>query len=179
MVPDESSPSRTRADAAERRFVSRLVLPNGAQLSTWRQREIDALAERRKQRKHNRERRGVSWERWTIGWAPPPEVARAAGACVMSDETPVVVADRAMFPRHVRRVWFTPELLLQMMREGYRTRGRIDCEQGIPQDARLLGVSYDPSCNGVFAFVEHESFSPVHPGVEAPLLDVVFREVES
>ena len=67
MVPDESSPSRTRADAAERRFVSRLVLPNGAQLSTWRQREIDALAERRKQRKHNRERRGVSWERWTSG----------------------------------------------------------------------------------------------------------------
>lgn len=90
-----------------------------------------------------------------------------------------LVADRAMFPRHVMRVWLSPGLLLQMMREGYRTRGMIECAKGIPPDARVLGVSYDPSCNGVFAFVEHESFSPVCPGNEAPLLDVVFREVES
>ena len=44
--------------------------PNGAQLATWRQRERDALGERKKVRKHNRERRGVSWWKWTIGWAP-------------------------------------------------------------------------------------------------------------
>lgn len=44
--------------------------PNGAQLMTWRQRELDALAERKKVRKHNRERRGVSWLKWTIGLRP-------------------------------------------------------------------------------------------------------------
>lgn len=46
------------------------VLPLGAQLAMWRQREIDAFAERKRVRKENRERRGVTWQRWTIGWAP-------------------------------------------------------------------------------------------------------------
>lgn len=63
MVPDEAIPSIARANLA-----SALALPNGGQLSTWRQREIDALAERRALRKHNRERRGVTWQKWTIGW---------------------------------------------------------------------------------------------------------------
>lgn len=44
--------------------------PNGAQLGTWAQREREALYERQKLRKHNRERRGVTWLKWTIGWAP-------------------------------------------------------------------------------------------------------------
>lgn len=45
-------------------------LPNGAQLAMWKEQERAAAMERAKLRKHNRERRGVTWWKWTIGWAP-------------------------------------------------------------------------------------------------------------
>ncbi len=77
MVPEFEAIRRHEAREADRAKS----LPNGAQLCTWRQQEVDAMAERRALRKHNRERRGVTWLKWTIGWAPkekeaPDETAR-------------------------------------------------------------------------------------------------------
>ncbi len=66
MIPETEAIARNEAWEE----IRARTIPNGAQLRTWRQREIDALAERRKERKHNRERRGVTWWKWTIGWAP-------------------------------------------------------------------------------------------------------------
>ena len=61
MVPELPSQETTRLARAK-------GLPLGAQLSTWKRREIEALAERKMLRKHNRERRGVTWLKWKIGW---------------------------------------------------------------------------------------------------------------
>lgn len=66
MVPEFEAIRRHEAREADRAKS----LPNGAQLGTWRQQEVYAMAERRALRKHNRERRGVTWLKWTIGWAP-------------------------------------------------------------------------------------------------------------
>ena len=65
LMPEAAVPSIARAGLAAMKD-----LPNGAQLGTWLQQEVDAMAERRALRKHNRERRGVTWLKWTIGWAP-------------------------------------------------------------------------------------------------------------
>ena len=82
-----------------------------------------------------------------------------------------------IIPRRVMRVYMTPEFLLQMMREGYRSPAGIECVQGIPMGAKVLGTSYDPVCNAVFVFVEHESFPETPPAHESPVLQVVFRQV--
>lgn len=66
MVPEVEAIRRREA----REVTRAKSLPNGAQLDTWRAQERAAAVERAKLRKHNRERRGVTWWKWTIGWAP-------------------------------------------------------------------------------------------------------------
>lgn len=65
MVPADETPVLAKAPRDQR--DSR---PNGAQLNTWAAQERAAARERATLRKHNRERRGVTWWKWTIGWAP-------------------------------------------------------------------------------------------------------------
>lgn len=66
MVPEVEAIRRHEAREADRAKS----LPNGAQLYTWAAQDRAAVMERAKLRKHNRERRGVTWWKWTIGWAP-------------------------------------------------------------------------------------------------------------
>lgn len=66
MVPEVEAIRRHKGREATRAKS----LPNGAQLDTWAAQERAAAMERAKLRKHNRERRGVTWWKWTIGWAP-------------------------------------------------------------------------------------------------------------
>lgn len=66
MVPEVDAIRRHEGREATRAKS----LPNGAQLDTWADQERAAAMERAKLRKHNRERRGVTWWKWTIGWQP-------------------------------------------------------------------------------------------------------------
>jgi tRNA(Met) C34 N-acetyltransferase TmcA len=91
----------------------------------------------------------------------------------MSDET--TAGGESM--RRLVRVPVAPELLCQMMREGYASRHPIRCVQGVPQTAELIGTTHDPATNLVYFFWRDESFAPVPLGEVIPDLVVILEEI--
>lgn len=80
--------------------------------------------------------------------------------------------------RHLMAVPVTVELLMEMVREGYR--GGAECTSGIPADAVLVSSSIKTEANGAQAahlIFEHESFPLVEPGTEIPTKQIIFFRV--
>lgn len=81
-------------------------------------------------------------------------------------------------PRRLMSVPVTVELLIEMIREGYR--GGAECTQGIPADAVLVSSRVKTEPNGSQAahlIFEHESFPLVEPGAEIPTKQIIFFRV--
>lgn len=80
--------------------------------------------------------------------------------------------------RRIVRVIVAQEILGEMIREGYESRGRIRNIRGIPADASYIGARYCADRDAVALVYQHESFPLVLDGDAIPDFDVEIGEVE-
>ena len=73
----------------------------------------------------------------------------------------------------VRRVVIVPEILFHIFGTG--TSWLV--ERGIPEGARVRGVTHDPYANTINVFVEHESFDEIETGSVAEPLEMLFKKI--
>lgn len=80
-------------------------------------------------------------------------------------------------PRHLMAVPIAFELLLEMLREGFRTKG-FECAEGIPTDAQFVSSFVETEPNGsrlAYLVFEHESFPLVEAGMKPSGKVCVYR----
>ncbi len=53
-----------------------------------------------------------------------------------------------------------------------------ECIQGLPSDARFIGMAYEPLRNVYVLCFESEQWEPVPEGKTLPQLDVIYRSIE-
>jgi len=74
----------------------------------------------------------------------------------------------------VKRVVISPDAFFHIMGSG--TAWSV--ESGIPQGARLRGLTLDPTTQNLNLFVEHEEFEEVDVSREiAPQLEMLFKKL--
>lgn len=85
-------------------------------------------------------------------------------------------------PPGMRRLVTTPvapQLLVDLMRTGHTSRGRVRCVSGVPRTAELVAITHDPTTN-LCHFVWHDaSFAPVPLGGVLPRIEVVLSDAEA
>lgn len=64
------------------------------------------------------------------------------------------------------------DLLINLMREGYRTDNPLRCINGVPDDAVFVGAIDDPRSLCVYYVFHHPSFDVVPEGVQIPVITV-------
>ena len=72
--------------------------------------------------------------------------------------------------RNVVRVPIYADFLALFIKSSQRTTFAIQSD--VPEDAKAIGISYDPITNAVNVFFEHESFSHVAEGAAPPAVQV-------
>ncbi len=65
------------------------------------------------------------------------------------------------------------ELLSEMMRQGWKTEGVIECLHGVPPDAEFVTAEIEPRAGYAVYIFRHPDFPSVQ-WEEAPLMNVIF-----
>lgn len=73
----------------------------------------------------------------------------------------------------LKRVPISPDMFFKVMQS--ETAWRVT--KGIPKDAILRGMTLDPYTQGLYLFVEHESFEAIDRNSIAPLLETEFLRI--
>lgn len=77
--------------------------------------------------------------------------------------------------RHVRRLFITDSLLLNVLRGDLAPGLLIPVDDPVPPDARVLDVRHDSWTQSLQLLIESETFSPVADGEVIPELRPTFR----
>ncbi len=80
--------------------------------------------------------------------------------------------------RRIIGVYISQELVIELLTRGYKTRGKIECTEGVPADAIYVGNSFDPMKNAVIFYFIHPSFKPIELGGLIPMITVTHTVTE-
>jgi hypothetical protein len=84
--------------------------------------------------------------------------------------------------RKVKLLMVNPPDFMALFTKGLKVRGGWKIIKGVPADAKLLTIAYEPSRNGVMLVVESEEYEPVPKNVTPPIqiveIDINDRHVK-
>lgn len=78
--------------------------------------------------------------------------------------------------RQVKMLMINPPDFMALFKKGLQVRGGWKIIKGLPPDAKLLTIAYEPTRNGVMLVVESASYTAI-PINEVPPIEVVEIEL--
>jgi hypothetical protein len=94
----------------------------------------------------------------------------------MTFEEPVRRQDTMDTIRRLVAVPISFDLLDQMVRTDYVVTGQVECIEGIPPDATLVGSYTEEHSQTGYLVYSHPSFEPVEFGVSLTIMKPVFKK---
>ena len=82
-----------------------------------------------------------------------------------------------MTTRCVKKVYIAPEMVAEVLAEGFAIKRDVRCTKGLPAGVKLK-ASFVDAQHGLALLFEHESFPESDMGAEAPLAELKFEIVE-
>lgn len=79
--------------------------------------------------------------------------------------------------KRVKKVYITPELVAEVLTEGYDLCRHVRCTAGLPKGAKLKATFLDHQ-HGLALLFEHASFPESDMGAEAPVAEIKFEILE-
>jgi hypothetical protein len=77
-----------------------------------------------------------------------------------------------MLERRLVYVAVSFEFLIEMMTAGWKLLGAVQTVKGLPKDAQFITSRFDEKTMSGYLLFSHESFKPVEPGHEIPIISI-------
>ncbi len=74
--------------------------------------------------------------------------------------------------RKMKLLYVDPSQFMSIFKEGMKFREGFEIVAGIPDDAQVLGVTYEPSVHGILIVVSSESYEDIPHGKALPMVQV-------
>src|SRR5262245_5690690 len=74
------------------------------------------------------------------------------------------------------RVIVMAHLLERLLQTGYRASSHCSIQEGVPEDASIVHINYDPSTGCVEALFVHPSGEPLAVGEVAPIVQIIIGQ---
>lgn len=77
--------------------------------------------------------------------------------------------------RKIRLLYVDPSQFMSLFKDGMKFREDVKLISGVPLDAKLLAVTYDPTVHGILLVVTSDEYEDVPHGRALPMVQVDLR----